>query len=69
MHLEKVVQTAKGSKHTIIYMHNFQANYDKIIKILKELDCNMEYLNQIGKPKLNDKQLIAVDLASDYMCY
>ena len=27
-------------------MHNFQANYDKILKVLKELDCKMDYLHQ-----------------------
>ncbi len=48
-------------------MHNFQANYDKILKVLKELDCKMDYLNQIRKPKLSDKQLIAIDLTAEYM--
>lgn len=48
-------------------MHNFQANYDKILKVLKELDCKMNYLHQIRKPKLSDKQLIAIDLTSEYM--
>jgi hypothetical protein len=48
-------------------MHNFQANYDKILKVLKELDSKMDYLDQIRKPKLRDKQLIAIDLTSEYM--
>ncbi|KJD37186.1 transposase [Tamlana sedimentorum] len=48
-------------------MHNFQANYDKILKVLKELDFKMDYLHQIRKPKLRDKELIAVDLTSEYM--
>ncbi|EIJ38129.1 hypothetical protein JoomaDRAFT_1110 [Galbibacter orientalis DSM 19592] len=48
-------------------MHNFQANYDKILKVLKELDCKMDYLHQIRKPKLRDKELIAIDLTSEYM--
>ena len=48
-------------------MHNFQANYDKILKVLKELDCKMDYLHQIRKPKLSDKQLIAIDLTAEYM--
>jgi len=48
-------------------MHNFQTNYDKILKVLKELDFKMDYLPQIRKPKLRDKELIAVDLTSEYM--
>lgn len=48
-------------------MHNFQANYNKILKVLKELDSKMDYLHQIRKPKLRDKELIAVDLTSEYM--
>ncbi|GAA4112258.1 hypothetical protein GCM10022393_10570 [Aquimarina addita] len=48
-------------------MHNFQANYDKILKVLKELGSEMDYLHQIRKPKLRDKELIAIDLASEYM--
>jgi len=48
-------------------MHNFQANYNKILKVLKVLDSEMDYLDQIRKPKLRDKELIAVDLTSEYM--
>ena len=48
-------------------MHNFQANYDKILKVLKELDVRMDYLHQIRKPKLRDKELIAFDLTLEYM--
>lgn len=48
-------------------MHNFQANYDKILKVLKGLDSKMDYLHQIRKPKLRDKELIAIDLTSEYM--
>ena len=48
-------------------MHNFQANYDKILKVLQELDSEMSYLRQIRKPKLRDKELIAIDLTSEYM--
>lgn len=48
-------------------MHNFQANYDKILKVLKSLDSEMDYLHQIRKPKLRDKELIAIDLTSEYM--
>ena len=48
-------------------MHNFQANYDKILKVLKELDSKMDYLHQIRKPRIRDKELIAIDLTSEYM--
>jgi hypothetical protein len=48
-------------------MHNFQANYDKILNVLKRLDSKMDYLHQIRKPKLRDKELIAIDLTSEYM--
>jgi len=48
-------------------MHNFQANYDKILRILQDLDSKMDYLHQIRKPKLRDKELIAIDLTSEYM--
>lgn len=48
-------------------MHNFQANYDKILEVLVSLDGKMNYLHQIRKPKLKDKELIAIDLTSEYM--
>lgn len=48
-------------------MHNFQANYDKILDVLVRLDSKMNYLHQIRKPKLSDKELIAIDLTSEYM--
>jgi len=48
-------------------MHNFQANYDKILEVLKELDSKMDYLHQIRKPKIRDKELIALDLTSEYI--
>ncbi|GAB1855575.1 hypothetical protein MHTCC0001_04090 [Flavobacteriaceae bacterium MHTCC 0001] len=43
-------------------MHNFQANYGKTLKVLKELDPKMDYLRQIRKSKMQNKELIAVDL-------
>ncbi len=48
-------------------MHNFQANYNKILKVLKELDSKMDYLHQIRKPKLRYKEIIVIDLTSEYM--
>ncbi|GAA4113137.1 hypothetical protein GCM10022393_11940 [Aquimarina addita] len=48
-------------------MYNFQANWVKILKVLKELGSEMDYLHQIRKPKLRDKEHIAIDLTSEYM--
>jgi len=48
-------------------MYNFQANYNKILEVLQKLDSKMDYLHQIRKPKLRDKELIAIDLTSEYM--
>ncbi|MDO5970014.1 IS982 family transposase [Flavivirga aquimarina] len=48
-------------------MHNFKANYDKILEVLKGLGTKSDYLHQIRKPKLNDLELIAIDLTSEYM--
>jgi hypothetical protein len=40
--MNKVVQTAKNavncSYHTTIQMHNFRANYEKILEVLKGLE-------------------------------
>lgn len=48
-------------------MHNFQANYDKIIEVFNRLDIQENYFTQIRKPKLSDKELIAINLVSEYM--
>lgn len=48
-------------------MHNFQANYDKILEVLNHLDIQENYFTQIRKPKLSDKELIAINLTSEYM--
>ncbi|EDP97683.1 transposase [Kordia algicida OT-1] len=48
-------------------MHNFQANYDKILEVLKSLNTKMDYLHQIRKPKLRDLELVSIDLTSEYM--
>jgi hypothetical protein len=48
-------------------MHNFQTNYDKILEVLNELGVKSNYLLQIRKPKLSDKELIAINLTSEYM--
>lgn len=48
-------------------MHNFQANYDKILEVFNSLDIQENYFTQIRKPKLSDKELIAINLVSEYM--
>jgi len=49
-------------------MHNFTANYDKILEILKQLGFDDEnFLSQIRKPKLTDLKIIALNLTSEYM--
>ena len=48
-------------------MHNFQANYDKILKELNELEMKDNFISQIRKPKLSDKELIALNLTSEYI--
>ncbi len=48
-------------------MHNFKANYDKILDILNEIEEKSNFLQQIRLPKLTDKELIAVNLTAEYM--
>jgi len=48
-------------------MHNFEANYAKILEILKSLHLPSNYFDQIRKPKLKDIELVAIDLTSEYM--
>lgn len=49
-------------------MHNFTANYEKILEVLKELELDNEnFLIQIRKPKLTDLRIIAINLTSEYM--
>jgi len=48
-------------------MHNFKANYDKILEVLNQIELKDNYVHQIRKPKLSDKELIAVNLTSEYL--
>lgn len=49
-------------------MHNFRANYDKILEVLKSLDLESEnFLFQIRKPRLSDLEIVALNLTSEYM--
>lgn len=48
-------------------MSNFTRNYEKILETLQQLEKQMNFLNQIRKPRLSDIELIAIDLTSEYM--
>jgi len=46
-------------------MHNFQANYDKILQVLNSIEPRDFFLVQIRKPKLSDKEFISINLTSE----
>ena len=46
-------------------MSNLHDSYSKIYALLHELESMNNFLNQIRQPKLSDKQLIALTLASE----
>ena len=48
-------------------MHNFKANYDKILEVLNQIEIKDNYVHQIRKPRLSDKELIAINLTSEYL--
>lgn len=48
-------------------MSNLHRSYTKILELLHELEPNNYFLNQIRRPRLNDKQLIALSLAAEAM--
>jgi len=48
-------------------MHNFKTNYDKILEVLTKFESKNYFLSQIRIPKLSDKELIAINLTSEYM--
>lgn len=48
-------------------MNNFEANYNKILGILKSITKKESFLTQIREPKLKDIELIAMNLTSEYM--
>jgi hypothetical protein len=48
-------------------MHNFRTNYEKILEVLNEIEPKNNFLVQIRSPKLTDKELIAINLTSEYM--
>ncbi len=48
-------------------MHNFQVNYDKILKVLKSNISSDTFIIQNRKPKISDIELVAIDLTAQYM--
>lgn len=48
-------------------MHNFEANYDKLLEVLNTLEPRNNYFKQIRKPKLSDKELISIALTAEYL--
>lgn len=48
-------------------MNNFSESYGQILKTLKEIEPNVNFLNQIRTPKLSDIELIAVALTAEYL--
>jgi len=48
-------------------MHNFEANYNKILETLKLNIEKDNFIVQKRKPKLCDIELIAIDLTAEYM--
>ncbi len=48
-------------------MHNFQANYDKILKVLRTNFPYDSYFLQKRKPKLSDLEIVAIDFTAQFM--
>lgn len=48
-------------------MHNLEANYYKILEVLDTINIKSNFLNQKRKPRLTDKELIALNLTSEYL--
>lgn len=48
-------------------MHNFESNYEKIMEVLGKLDIKSSFLRQVRVPKLGDRELVSIDLTSEYM--
>jgi len=46
-------------------MNNFNANYNKILKVLKLITDQEQFLRQNRPPKLKEIELIAMNLTAD----
>lgn len=47
-------------------MHNFESNYEKIMEVLDKLDVKSSFLSQVRVPKLSDRELVCINLTSEY---
>nr|WP_162623325.1 hypothetical protein [Confluentibacter sediminis] len=48
-------------------MSDFEANYEKILEVLNEVEPKSNFWHPIRLPKLTDKELISISLTSEYM--
>jgi len=48
-------------------MHNLEANYYKILEVLTTIEEKSNFIKQKRKPRLSDKELIALNLTSEYL--
>lgn len=48
-------------------MNNFIQNYEIILNNLQKLNVHISCFHQIRKPKLNNIELIAMNLTAEYM--
>lgn len=48
-------------------MNNLEENYKKILEVLRELDKKENYRKQIRKPKMTDKEIIALNFTAEYL--
>lgn len=48
-------------------MHNFESNYEKITEVLDKLNVKSSFLVQRRTPKLSDRELVCINLVSEYM--
>lgn len=48
-------------------MNNFQASYEKILEVLRWVQKDENFLQQIRRPKLSDIELIAMNLTAEYL--
>ena len=48
-------------------MNNLIENYNKILKVLRKIDKKENYHHQIRKPKMSDKEIIALNLTAEFL--
>ena len=48
-------------------MNNLKQSYEVILTVLKKIESNVNFLNQIRTPKLSDIELIALVLTAEYL--